>query len=427
MPDMTSLSVGDRLVYPHQGLCTEVRQQTLASPQEQHEWLMRRLQPYRVQPSGGDTQGLLTGYYEPTMAASRVQQGPYQTPLYRLPASLRGGNPWFSRQQMATDPSAQATLRGQEIAWLADPVDALLLQIQGSGRIRLPSGEIVRVDGDGLLAMFGYPVAHEGDVRRAVQAGLDIVRAIAGLAPLARARHGVDLQVRIAVNTGLTLVGDPDASAGIGRLALGDTPNVAARLQQIAAPDTVVGPVRSPLGWHVLRVDGGMVASDWTMQFLADVLGARLRVDDDREHAVAEAECALAGRADAGAEHRFLRRIAARADRAAAASRRPWKSAGLWVRLLGGVLCSRTRPGCTTTRPVPPVGWPQTMWRVWVWACATATKPIANSCWAMAKWSMAVWRLFQPPPGRGTRVGTCLRRCVFDRSTFLKWQTPWLA
>ncbi len=133
----------ERPAAPHQGLCTEVRQQTLASPQEQHEWLMRRLQPYRVQPSGGDTQGLLTGYYEPTMAASRVQQGPYQTPLYRLPASLRGGNPWFSRQQMATDPSAQATLRGQEIAWLADPIDALLLQIQGSGRLMLtePDGK----------------------------------------------------------------------------------------------------------------------------------------------------------------------------------------------------------------------------------------------------------------------------------------------
>ena len=101
-------------------------------------------------------------------------------------------------------------------------------------------GTMAQFHGDGIVVYFGYPVAHEGDVRRAVQAGLDIVRAIAGLAPLARARHGVDLQVRIAVNTGLTLVGDPDASAGIGRLALGDTPNVAARLQQIAAPDTVV-------------------------------------------------------------------------------------------------------------------------------------------------------------------------------------------
>ncbi|WP_460565923.1 murein transglycosylase A [Hydrogenophaga aquatica] len=128
---------------PHQGLCNEVRQQTLASPQEQHEWLMRRLQPYRVQPNGSDTQGLLTGYYEPTMAASRVQQGAYQTPLYRLPASLRGGNAWYSRQQMATDPAALATLRGQEIAWLADPIDALLLQIQGSGRLMLtePDGK----------------------------------------------------------------------------------------------------------------------------------------------------------------------------------------------------------------------------------------------------------------------------------------------
>ncbi|MGY0197173.1 AAA family ATPase [Leptothrix sp. BB-4] len=101
-------------------------------------------------------------------------------------------------------------------------------------------GTMAQFHGDGIVVYFGYPVAHEGDVRRAVQAGLDIVQALTALAPEVRLRHGVDLAVRIAVNTGLTLVGDPDASAGIGRLALGDTPNVAARLQQVAEPGTVV-------------------------------------------------------------------------------------------------------------------------------------------------------------------------------------------
>ena len=101
-------------------------------------------------------------------------------------------------------------------------------------------GTMAQFHGDGIVVYFGYPVAHEGDARRAVQAGLDIVQAVAGLAPGAMARYGIDLAIRVAVNTGLTLVGDADASAGIGRLALGDTPNIAARLQGIALPNTVV-------------------------------------------------------------------------------------------------------------------------------------------------------------------------------------------
>lgn len=101
-------------------------------------------------------------------------------------------------------------------------------------------GTMAQFHGDGIVVYFGYPLAHEGDARRAVQAGLDIVEAVARLSPSAKARHGVELSVRVAVNSGLTLVGDADATAGIGRLALGDTPNIAARLQGIAQPNTVV-------------------------------------------------------------------------------------------------------------------------------------------------------------------------------------------
>ena len=118
-------------------LCVEVRQLSIASPREQHDWVMRRLQPYRVQAPQGDGPGLLTGYYEPVMTASRVAQGPFQTPLYRLPAGVRNGQLWYSRERMATDPAAQTALQGQAIAWLADPLDALVLQIQGSGRLTI--------------------------------------------------------------------------------------------------------------------------------------------------------------------------------------------------------------------------------------------------------------------------------------------------
>ena len=102
-------------------------------------------------------------------------------------------------------------------------------------------GTTAQFQGDGIVVYFGYPVAHEDDARRGVQAGLEIVRAIAALAPGVRARLGVDLSVRVAVHTGLTLVGDLGGAAGTEqRLALGDTPNIAARIQQLALPDTVV-------------------------------------------------------------------------------------------------------------------------------------------------------------------------------------------
>lgn len=116
-------------------LCAEVRQHSIASPEEQHAWVMRRMQPYRVVNPNGQAQGLLTGYFEPVMHAQRRPDAVHQTPLHSLPATLRPGQPWFTRQQMATDPAALAQLQGREIAWMADPLDALMLQIQGSGRI----------------------------------------------------------------------------------------------------------------------------------------------------------------------------------------------------------------------------------------------------------------------------------------------------
>ena len=116
-------------------VCAEVRQLTLGSAEEQHDWLMRRLQPYRLNAPAGDSKGLLTGYYEPVMSANRLSSAGFGVPLHRPPPGLRNGSPWYSRQEMATLPQAQAALRGQEIAWLADPIDALMLQIQGSGRL----------------------------------------------------------------------------------------------------------------------------------------------------------------------------------------------------------------------------------------------------------------------------------------------------
>ena len=92
-------------------------------------------------------------------------------------------------------------------------------------------GFIARYMGDGLLVYFGYPQAHEDDAERAVRAGLEIVEQVANLT----------LEVRIGIATGLVVAGDIIGDgASEERAVLGDTPNLAARLQGLAEPDTVV-------------------------------------------------------------------------------------------------------------------------------------------------------------------------------------------
>lgn len=116
-------------------LCGEVRRLSIASGEEQRAWMTSRLQPYRVETLQGQADGLLTSYYEPLLKASRQPGNGYAVPLYQPPAGLGGRKPWYTRQEIETLPEAQAALRGREIAWLADPIDAMSLHIQGSGRL----------------------------------------------------------------------------------------------------------------------------------------------------------------------------------------------------------------------------------------------------------------------------------------------------
>jgi membrane-bound lytic murein transglycosylase A len=118
-------------------LCPEIRQLTLGTPQMQRAWMQERLQAYRVESLDGGGDGLLTGYYEPVLDATRQRTAANQVPLYRPPATLASRRPWYTRQEIDTLPEAASALRGREIAFVADPVDALMLQIQGSGRVRI--------------------------------------------------------------------------------------------------------------------------------------------------------------------------------------------------------------------------------------------------------------------------------------------------
>jgi membrane-bound lytic murein transglycosylase A len=122
-------------------LCRDVRQLMLGSDDDRRLWMMGHLQPYRVEALDGAVDGLLTSYYEPMFDASAQMRTGFEVPLYAPPDGLaearRTGRPWFSRQEIDTNPQARDALRGREVAWLADPIDALVLHIQGSGRVRI--------------------------------------------------------------------------------------------------------------------------------------------------------------------------------------------------------------------------------------------------------------------------------------------------
>ena len=99
-------------------------------------------------------------------------------------------------------------------------------------------GHIAQYLGDGLLVYFGYPLAHEDDAQRAVRAGLGMVEALGQLNTRLAQERGVHLAVRLGIHTGLVVVGEVGGGTRQEQLALGETPNLAARLQGIAAPNT---------------------------------------------------------------------------------------------------------------------------------------------------------------------------------------------
>lgn len=85
---------------------------------------------------------LFTGYFEPELDGSLTPTDRYRFPLYRMPSEARN-QPWLTRREIET--SGALGNRGLEIAWVDDPVELFFLQVQGSGRIRLPDGKVLRV------------------------------------------------------------------------------------------------------------------------------------------------------------------------------------------------------------------------------------------------------------------------------------------
>jgi len=101
-------------------------------------------------------------------------------------------------------------------------------------------GHIAQLLGDGLLIYSGYPHAHEDDAQRAVRAGLGMLAVMGDLNSRLQQATGVQLAIRIGVHTGLVVVGEMGSAGRQEQLALGEAPNIAARIQGLAAPNTLV-------------------------------------------------------------------------------------------------------------------------------------------------------------------------------------------
>src|SRR5262249_37276629 len=154
-------------------------------------------------------------------------------------------------------------------------------------------GQVAQHLGDGLLVYFGYPQAHDDDAQRAVRAGLGIVEAMDTLNSTLAQERGVRLALRVGIHRGLVVVGTRGGGGRQAQLALGDTPLMAARLQSLAAPDTVVLSeptarlvqgyfIWQPLGRHALAAGAQPLA----VYQLLRASGAHSRLDVASPHAL---------------------------------------------------------------------------------------------------------------------------------------------
>jgi class 3 adenylate cyclase/predicted ATPase len=178
---------------------------------------------------------------EPTDATGETAKAQSDTMPVRAAAPVRPA-PEAERRQLTVlfcDLVGSTQLSGQ-----LDPEDlrAVVRAYQEAAAevIQRYEGHIAQYLGDGLLVYFGYPAAHEDDARRAVHTGLGIVQALATLNTHLAAQYSVQLAVRLGIHTGPVVVGQMGGGGRHEHLALGETPNIAARLEGLTPANTVV-------------------------------------------------------------------------------------------------------------------------------------------------------------------------------------------
>jgi membrane-bound lytic murein transglycosylase A len=124
-------------------VCTQAASISVSDAQAIRRYFESNFQPFEIRNSAGSEIGLVTGYYEPVMNGSQTRTNLYSVPLYAYPNAWRQTrpNPGPSRAELMSS----GILKGSEIAWVQDPVAAAFMQIQGSGKIRLQDGRVMRL------------------------------------------------------------------------------------------------------------------------------------------------------------------------------------------------------------------------------------------------------------------------------------------
>lgn len=206
---------------------------------------------------------LFTAYFEPQIPGSRVRTSRYDVPVYRKPPGLASGTKWLTREQIKTSGVLEG--RGLEIAWIEDPVDLQFLQIQGSGRIRLRDGSVIRL---GYGGSNGRPYKSLGEelVRRGIytrhQVSAQVIKSWVRRNP----QKGAELLLHNPSYVFFRVVGSVPANRG--PLGAMNAPITAKRT-------LAVDPAYTPLGAPVWLEKGGAEPFDRLM--IAQDTGSKIK------------------------------------------------------------------------------------------------------------------------------------------------------
>src|SRR5215469_6076793 len=141
--------------------------------------------------------------------------------------------------------------------------------------VRRFEGHIHDYSGDGIMVFFGFPSAHEDDTQRAVRSGLGIVEAVEQLNSRVQSEYGIDLHVRIGIDTGLVVAGALAADEGMEATAVGVPPNIAARLHALEASTAVGVPPNIAARLQALAVPVSVVISAAAYRLIAGYFDCR--------------------------------------------------------------------------------------------------------------------------------------------------------